>query len=187
MSGLKLANAPGSGPPMSSGLWYNPNGTGTTGNVAQNARAVMTPVLLPACTLNGISVDVTVIGDAASKVRFGLYADAAGLPGSLVQDFGTIAADALGANPLTISQGVSAQWYWVCSAFQLMPSVRATVRMANFNIFPARVGIATPGGSNNNVAYYFDTGMSGALPASPGAPTNVMTPSNSPAIWLKAA
>jgi hypothetical protein len=189
--GLKVFGGAGGvngGAPMASGRWYDTNGTAATGSPGGNSRGILTRVLFGApCTLNGISVDVTVIGQAASVFRFGIFADASGLPGSRIQDFGTVAADALGANPLTISQAVLAQWYWLCVAPQGQTPTLATVRTSNVIPLQSQVGNTVPGGAAAFAAYYFDTGFSGALPSSAGTPTGTLGPANSPAIWLKAA
>jgi hypothetical protein len=180
--------APIFGPPMHSGTWYPPFGhTGlTTGAIATNARMYLIPYLIgKACTINGVCVDITSAGEAGSVVRLGLFADADGLAGALVADWGTVAGDAIAIPTLTPSTPVQAAWYWVGVAAQLAPTTRPTCRVYQSAVVN-RVGLTNPGTGGSCGAYYNDP-VTGAFPAAASPAVGVVSVVTPPVVWLKAA
>ena len=90
-------------------------------------RGNIAPIWLPAATYDRIGVYVQSGGTAT--LRLGLYAasTSTGLPGTLVFDAGTISTASTGLIEATISQTLSAGWYWAAvvndahtSTFDLM-------------------------------------------------------------------
>lgn len=143
------------------------NQFGTSG-VAPNGRMYLFPVPVGrACHLAGVALGVTVIGDVGGVARHGVYADANGAPGALVQDFGVTPTDAVAVAQLAVSQVLAPIWYWQACVLQLQPTTRATVEVFTANeapIVPSRVAAATPAYQSSGHAYFVD-GVAGALPA----------------------
>lgn len=90
-------------------------------------RGNIAPIWLPAATYDRIGVYVQSGGTAT--LRLGLYtaSTSTGLPGTLVFDAGTISTASTGLIQATISQTLSAGWYWAAvvndahtSSFDLM-------------------------------------------------------------------
>lgn len=50
---------------------------------------------------------------ATRNVRLGIYTDSSGAPGALVLDAGAVSVASTGAKEITISQSLSAGWYWL--------------------------------------------------------------------------
>lgn len=174
--------------PMTSGLWFNPNSSGSTGGSGAADRALAIPVLFAApCTLNGIAINVSTGGDAGGVNRFGIYNDANGIPGSRLADLGTVAADTINTTPLVINQPVAATWYWFFVCTQLQPTTRCAWFSPTLTPVPTRIGAASPGSASNTVAYFYNSFASGALPASAGAANGSANLTSVPSIWLKAA
>lgn len=175
------------GPPMHTAFWYLPfdHGGLTTTSSFTNNRVVFIPYLIgKACTINGVAIDVTSAGDAAGVVRLGLYTDLDGVPGTLVADWGTVAADAIAVPTITPSTAVQAGWYWQAFCPQGVPSVRPTVRSYQSAV-GSRVGGSSPGTATSFAGYYKDS-VSGALPAA-GSIDGTMPQNLIPGMWLKAA
>ena len=124
------------------------------------------PFYVPnAITLTKIGAEVTVIGDAGSKVRLGIYRNSMNLPSTLVVDAGTIAGDSVAAQTVTTSQALTPDWYWACAVVQNVTTTQPTVRTA-VPQFPAP-GIATGGFSSSalQTPIAVQTSVTGALPA----------------------
>ncbi len=55
-------------------------------------------------------------GTAGSTVRLGIYANANGIPGALIKDFGTASVAAAGFQTIAGVQAIKAGWYWLALA-----------------------------------------------------------------------
>jgi hypothetical protein len=188
-AGASLPVSPNWGPPMSSGKWYTPSSTAGfgAGSAGFNSnRMIFVPVLFgKACTLNGIAIRVTIVGEAGSVCRLGLYTDADGLPSTLVADWGTVPGDAVAVPTLTPSTAVQTGWYWQAIAFQAAATTRPTLSIYQNSPASNRVGDASAG-STSGVNNYFKDGISGALPATASL-DGTLGLASTPAIWMKAA
>lgn len=159
--------------PYRSGLYY-PAGRGVVTSAGASSgngvfRAV--PVYIPTPTvISTMGGEVTVVGEAGSVIRFGIYADSNGVPGTLVKDFGTISGTAVAAfaevtNPTTLAPG----WYWFGAAVQLAPTTQPTIRLivptdSSMGDMPVTVGTAPLSNQAIQIGYLM-TGATGALPA----------------------
>lgn len=153
---------------MVSGRYYRlPNVSVTTSATLGVGTLRLMPKFIPApVTLDRLGAEITVVGDAASLFRIGIYADSGSLrPGALVLDAGTIAADSATVQTVTISQLLARGWYWFGGAVQNtvgQPTVRVSAQMweANPVDYFGQPGPAT------NIHGYSMTGVTGALPGS---------------------
>lgn len=80
-------------PNLISGAWYTVPGFGGTGtiNPANNVAILVCLVPLRDCTLSGLAVEITT-PDSSGVIRFGRASDSSGVPGSWLDDFGTVVA-----------------------------------------------------------------------------------------------
>jgi len=83
-------------PNLISGAWYTVPGTGGTGtiNPVNNTAILVCLVPLRDCTLSGLAVEITT-QDSTGTIRFGLASDSGGVPGSWLNDFGTVVATSI--------------------------------------------------------------------------------------------
>lgn len=189
LNGVPIAQQLGGGVPMTSGVWFAPAGTAGFGaGVAglANARMYCIPILFgKACTINGAAMRVTVVGEAGSVCRLGLYTDVDGVPSDRVADWGTVPGDAVAVPTLTPSTPVTSGWYWQAIAFQLCPTTRPTVAIYQNSPPSNRVGGGSAGVVGGNTAYFQDA-VPGALPlkfTNNGSAALAQTP----VVWMKAA
>lgn len=131
------------------------------------------------CTLTGMAANVT-LALVGGNLRMGLYAsDANGLPTTLVADYGTVGAGLLGVRSITgLSTAVRPVLHYLIIGRQggivnLGLTTRAT--------WDPVVSETTPTLAGTLNCYYKD-GISGALPASFGAPDGLDT---SPALSVQ--
>jgi hypothetical protein len=187
--GPSIPAAPLFGPPMTTGKWYSAwatAGLSATAAGFSNGRMVAIPIQFgKACTLNGVAIRVTIVGEAGSVCRLGLYTDADGVPGSLVADWGTVAGDSVAVPTLTPSTLVSAGWYWQAIAFQAAPTTRPTISVYQTTPVSNRVGDSSAG-TVAGVSCYVQDSVAGALPAN-FSTAGTLGVGNTPTIWLKAA
>ena len=106
--------------------WYTvPRGSTVSAVSLGVAAMTFQPLELPVeCTADRIACEVTAIGSAGAVVRLGIYAcNANGMPGALVLDAGTVAADDIaGIKEITINQPLRPGRYWLCAATQVAAS-----------------------------------------------------------------
>lgn len=127
-------NLDGALPNLQSGRYYRaPNAGPTTSNTLGNGSLRLMPKYIAnAVTLTRLGAEVTVIGEAGSKIRLGIYADDGTFrPSALVIDAGQIAGDSATIQEITISQALSRGWYWFGGAVQSAPTTQPTVRTVN--------------------------------------------------------
>lgn len=175
--------------PWQSGRYYfAPNVTATSTNSALgNGSLRFVPFYLPnAVTLARIGGEVTVIGDAGSTIRLGIYADdGTGKPGARQIDAGTIAADSATVQEVVISLALAAGIYWVCGAVQGVTVTQPTVRtLATPVVLGVDAGAVIPGAGANPQSYLL-AGVTAALPASAAAA--VVSTGIVPRIFVKVA
>jgi hypothetical protein len=150
---------PAAHPGHRSGLYYTTFGH-TKGTISPgNFNHIAIPVYIPSeATYDRFGIEVTGIHTTAR--RYGIYADAGGLPGSLILEVGLIDTSTTGIKEIAISQVLPAGWVWLTSSGgSANPTLRSIV--------------STPGWQNpllplswSTAAYYYGTsGDGGALPA----------------------
>ena len=119
--------------------------------------------------LDRIGTKVNVAGGAGSVIRLGIYRDVDGLPRDLVLDAGTIDGTSATMQAITISVQLPRDIYWMGVVAQVgtSPGVVAYTPVGAGCPF---IGIPTQSSSTTAMAYWI-AGVTGALPATLGAPT----------------
>lgn len=151
------------------GCYYNLAEGGDSSQTPLNNTMYATrlPVAKP-CTLDRIGIEVTIVGEAGSLLRLGIYRDDAtqgNYPGSLLLDAGTVVGDVIGRKEVTISQALAVGLYWVVVCAQSAPTTQPTIKMTS-GYSPGAGGLFSDlsnlfsGGFKENTA-----GTSGALPS----------------------
>jgi len=158
--------------------WYTSCDKGAVISTAARARNqyVAVPVIFSEkITLDRIGAEITSIGDAASLVRLGIYADNGNVyPGSLVLDAGTIAGDSATAQAITINQTLESGLYWFVYVHNSVANITFRVSGAVYGVlgFASTIG-ATPGSVIIDSAAYstlpstFTTGITPSSQATP--------------------
>lgn len=150
-----------------------------TGTIMQSAWQYFVPyVVEEPHTFIGLGLNVTTAGAAGAIIRFGLYQDNNGIPGALIVDAGTVAADTTGFKAVTISAMLAPGLYWTSVASQ-GPSTQPTVKM-RAGWHDQSVGVITPG--NFRCGGYLLTGVTGAFAANP----TVVDCGDVPAVMIRA-
>lgn len=153
---------------IKSTYWYAmiPGG-GIAAAAATLSREVCFPLMVSqAYTLTGLAVEMTVAGASSHVFRAGMRADASGIPGTLLHDFGTVVGTAIavrssgwsaGAISVALTPGTL---YWITGTAQV--GTVATYRVASgANPF---IGMSTVTLSLGANCYYQST-ITGALPS----------------------
>lgn len=164
------------------GRWYT-NGIDTGGGVANgNGFPVYSPFVFGrSARFDRIGLEVT-SAVAGSVVRMGAhFDDGTGMPGALIQDFGTLDSSSLGQKSIVID------WQPLAGAYQLVtvnqgvgtPSVRANQR----SWWP--IGAFAAANVTAQAQYPSGGGVPGALPSVAAVPNVGIQ--FSPTIWLRAA
>lgn len=176
-------------PAVPSGQYVFPCGAGgvaaaTTGN----GTLRLTPWLVErAITIDRLGVEVTIVGEAGSVFRLGIYGDSSCYPGALIVDGGTVVGDTLGVKEVTISAitlepGVC----WLGGVAQAAATTQPTIRcLSGYSpSIPMRLGSAlpSPGGA---IQGYSQNTVTGALPAT--FSTTVATSSSAPRLIARVA
>lgn len=131
-------------------------------------------------TLTGLAGNVT-LALVGGNLRMGLYnADSTGLPTTLVADYGTVGAGLTGIRSITgLSTVVRPVLHYLVIGRQGGVLNLGLTTLTTGDPIVSEVGTPVIGGNRN--AYYID-GVSGALPASFGAPAGT---DNSPALAVQ--
>lgn len=161
---MTVANPPVSVPYgefQSAGRWVYPWGTIASRNLVLN-RLTLIPVYNPlGRSFDRVGISVGTASLAGAVARCGVYADANGIPGNLIAEFGTLPADAVANPTLVISQFLPAGIIW----YALTVQGDASGQISG----PQALGI--PGmlrsDQGGNSIGYFMNGVSGALPTGP--------------------
>lgn len=130
------------------------------------------PLLLrTATTIATMGVRTNGAASAGAVVRFGLYADTAGVPGTLLKDSGAVAATAAFNNVTgTINIAVTAGLYWCTLVCQGGATTRPTVNtiIGDRTIPTVMSSDLTTALSGTPHIGYNKTGVTGTLPAATG-------------------
>jgi hypothetical protein len=159
-------NAPG----WASGRYYmcpNTNSLSTSAALGNNTlRAV--PFYVPnAVSVAKVGSEITIVGEAGSKLRLGIYADdGTGRPGALVVDAGQIAGDSATVQEITLGTPVplGPGWYWAAACVQSAPTTQPTVRLASIMTAPTDCGTTIPSAGLGTYGWGA-TSISGAFPS----------------------
>ena len=127
-------------------------------------------------TFTGIGVNVTAAG--STTVRLGIYSNSGSQPGSLILDAGTVSITTTGQKTASISQSLTAGWYWLACHYDASPpSLTST---------PAGVGHPGIGAATSSTSlhsgYIAVQAYASGLPASP-TPITYTLPL--PIVWLQ--
>lgn len=156
-------------PALRSGGYYfasSPQGSGTSAALGIGTLRVTPFVATRETSLTRLGAEVTVVGDAGSKVRLGIYADSGGYPSSLVIDAGQIAGDSATSQELTIATTLTPGTYWFGAVVQSVTTTQPTVRLASGNWtppIPTWVSATIPGVGPTGIGLNTG-GVTGALP-----------------------
>lgn len=153
-------------------------------NVYQQIWAV--PIYIPSTitfTIIGCYVDTAV---ASSVVRLGIYnPTAAGQPGTLLLDAGTVSSAATGAQQATISQSLTAGLYWLTATMQAVTGAR----LRSFGTYASPYGLIPTDAANatapDKQVWTVAPAVTGALPASPTWVVGNSGSAGPPIVWLK--
>lgn len=161
---------------LRSGLYYftvPTIGTGTAS--AANGVIRATPFDVPnPVTLSKIGAEITIIGDAGSKYRLGVWADdGADYPSTLLLDAGTIDGDSATVQEIDISLPLVPGRYWVGGAGQVITVTAPTVRASGAAMVPSG-GQAKPAAAAV-FAGYTQSGVTGAFSNWAGTPSTSST------------
>lgn len=153
------------------GQYFFPNSESSSGTSVTlgNGNLRVTPWLLETTVkIDRLGGEVSVVGDAGSKIRIGVYADTGNAyPGSLLLDAGVIAGDSATLQDITgLSLTLAPGLYWLGGAVQLVTTTQPTVRTLSGYAPPVSFGFGTSAPGANSTAFgYTHTGVTGALPA----------------------
>lgn len=170
----------GGGDPVSPGFktggayYFMPPGAGTVGTLTTTLALLQaTPVYLPAgITIDRIGIRVTGGSGLGTLLRLGIYANTDGLPGALILDAGTVAANSVAHKEITVSQAIStAGWYWLVGVAQtaggaIVSSIPGIGFPSMWNTFSSPL--------QTTFAGYSLAGVTGALPNPLGSPPFTM-------------
>lgn len=157
----------GNAPVIRSGAWHGfpAYGTSTSANVPDGRLFALPFWPGRSTTVTGIAANVT-LALVGGNIRFGLYASAGAVPGSLVADWGTVATGVTGIRSVTgLSVAVRPVLHWLVVARQGGLLNLGLSSRASWDPLTAET---TPTIGADLNAYYRD-GVTGALPASYGA------------------
>lgn len=157
----------GNAPVIRSGAWHGfpAYGANTAANVPDGRLFAIPFWPGRSATVTGIAANVT-LALVGGNIRFGLYANAGAVPGSLVADWGTVATGVTGIRSVTgLSVAVRPVLHWLVVARQGGLLNLGLSSRASWDPLTAE---ATPTIGADLNAYYRD-GVTGALPASYGA------------------
>lgn len=155
---------------FNSGKYYGVPVTVATGALTnQRLSAIQWPVPV-ATTFDRIGFHVTTAA-AVTTIRLGIYGTTSGLPDALVLDAGTIDSSTTGGKEITISQALPAGLYWLAA---LVNGAALQGIIMNAGNAPG-IGETSVANWSNGVGGYFRDGVTGNLPASFGAVTQVRT------------
>lgn len=123
-------------------------------------------IVASAQTVTKIGAEVTVAGNAGSKVRLGIYNDDdTGIPGTLLIDAGVIAGDSATVQEITISQALTPGLYWFALVAQVVTTTAPTVRSAGAAPTVLLPHSSALPGAGAVALGWAATGVTGALPS----------------------
>jgi hypothetical protein len=108
--------------------WCNSPSSQTASAPSNNTMRVSAWIVPNPVRITSIGVSVSIVGEAGSKVRLGIYADdGTGYPGALVLDAGQIAGDSATVQEIAINQQLVSGLYWVGAAVQSATTTQPTI------------------------------------------------------------
>jgi len=134
---------------------------------SQSATANVTyymPMYIPnAVTLDRLQIFTTSLFSGTASVRLGIYNDNGGIPNTVLVDGGTVSATAAATlYTVTISQAVTAGWYWMAFNTQTAASINSFYGTgASVNVPNALFPKVAAGG--NAINSFSQTGVTGAF------------------------
>lgn len=146
--------------PHVAGRYYHSQvGTGLMGSVGNPVLGILhgQPFLVPDnATYTKIAVECTSGQGATREGRLGIYNDTDGAPSSRVLDAGTVDLSTTGLKEITISQALTAGWYWLAyvgnhsspvfrgwtATAGCLPWIGYTSIAATANVHPSWVSVA---------------------------------------------
>jgi hypothetical protein len=153
---------PAATPRFKSGRYYGPLSARTT---SAPGTGVMTAVpfwVHATTTFDRIGCSITTAGAAGTVIRLGIYTDSLGQPSTKVLDAGTVAGDAVASPELTISQSLTAGWYWLAAVSQVGS---ATLRgVSSTAMLPVGASTVAEACQSVPVVGHTMTGQTGTLP-----------------------
>ena len=155
------------------GRWYNhenySHDATQTKSLTVGVIYLLPFVMAEPVGLDRIGASVSIAGGAGSVIRLGIYKDVDGLPLDLVLDAGTIDGTSATTQAITISVQLPRNIYWMGIVAQVgtAPTVYAYTAVGAGNPFLGNT--AQPG--NQAFMAYWVSGVTGALPATLGAPS----------------
>lgn len=99
---------------IKSGYYWSPPLLSTSSGSPGLGYLCLSPIVMPSsATATAICLEIT-SGASGGTVRLGIYADAGGVPGTLILDAGTISGTLSGLQSITISQALTGGTsYWI--------------------------------------------------------------------------
>lgn len=178
-------------PALSTGRYFHPvspGGSGTPSNALGNGTLRLAPWLVQTRTpIDRIGVDVTVVGEAGSKVRPVIYRDNGhAYPGKLVLDGGQLAGDAVAAAEATVAATLEPGLYWIGAVVQAAPTTQPTVRIVNTAYTPCvPISPGTSAPTASTALGYLQNTVTGAPPAT--FSTTLSVSGNVPRVFVRSA
>ena len=158
--------------------------TASAGTASTNTNYFQAmPIYIPSTTtFDRIGVTTTSV-TTGGNIRLGIYSDNAGLPSTLVLDSGVIAYSANStAYMATISQTLTAGWYWLGSVIQSGSST-----WLGYGAYPTQgmSGLMLSNTSGSLIICAYQTGVTGALPSTLSSPA--ISGYSQPVVYLRTA
>jgi hypothetical protein len=149
-------------------VWYHayPGIAPSTLTLTVN-RIYYVPIFLSGATYTKLGIEVTTL--ASGNARLGIYANNAGVPDTQIVDAGTVSTGTTGEKSITISEVLTAGWYWLALICDAAAIVRGDNGASAGGISRVNLGITNL--SDNDPVYYYESGSGGNLPASAGSLT----------------
>lgn len=143
------------------GTWAPQGGGGIT-NVSLTANQVIfAPIQVASSrTLTVLGINVAVAGSSGAVIRFGVYRDNGGKPGTLLLDAGTSGASGVGFAHVGANLALSTGQYWLAAVAQGGATTQPTVACSAF--IPIGMSVTT---SNPTANAFAMNAVAGALPA----------------------
>lgn len=155
------------------GMYVRNQVAATNASNLVNNEAYWAPIWVPPGTYDRIGIGVIALGESGSTARLGLYEDdGTGVPSTLLADYGSVAADWLGAIPYQAAQTIAltidtpGRLLWGCAVLQNAPTTRPTVQVVGASM--AALGI--PVGDNRYGWQGFRNGTGGSTPGALPSP-----------------
>lgn len=154
--------------PVAAQYFYpaSPSGVSTSATLGNGTLRLYPWLVETAITIDRLGADVSVTGDAGSKVRLGVYADTgAAYPGTLLVDAGQIAGDSATVQQLTVALTLTPGLYWLGAVIQSVTTTQPTLRIVSNWTPPVLLGVGTslPAGGGTTLGFS-QSGVTGALP-----------------------